>query len=247
MVPWGHGLLGVVTSNIATKHMDYDYVGVLRQSGTEMWGDLMQFVPELLAALLVLLIGWLVADILKGLVKKLFSTFKVNEALDAAGVDELTKRAGYPLKAGAFVGGLVKWFVIAVFFVVALDILNLDQVTFFVRDVVLGFLPKVIVAVLILLVAMLVAKFASEAVAAGVRFGGTHEPTFFKNLTYYAIVTFAVLAALNQVDIAPELVQTLFTGIVFALALGLGLAFGLGGKEAAGRYINKMTEKNSNQ
>lgn len=223
--------------------MDYAVFASLEQATAQLWSELLVFAPLLLVALLVLLIGWIIADILRGVVKKTFQTFKLNEALDAAGLGTLTERAGYPLAAGALVGGLVKWFVVSVFAIVALDILGLHEVTQFVRDVVLGYLPQVIVAVLILLSATLLAKFASEAVAAGIRVGGTHEPTFFKNLTYYAIVTFAVLAALNQLSIAPELVQMLFAGVVFALALALGLAFGLGGREAAAKYLEELTEK----
>lgn len=222
--------------------MDYGVFGSLEASTQTLWGGVTAYVPSLVLAILVLIAGWIVAGILKGVVIKFFKVFKLNEALDKAGLDTLTERAGHKLNAGGFMGSLVKWFVIAVFFVAALDIVGLNQVTFFIRDVVLGYLPKVIVAVLILMVAMVVAKAASGAVAAAIRAGGTHKPEFFEKLTYYAIIVFAALAALNQLEIAPELVQTLFMGIVFALALALGLSFGLGGKEAAGRYIDGMTK-----
>jgi small-conductance mechanosensitive channel len=224
--------------------MDYNVFNTLGESTNSLWGAVTMYVPSVLLALLVLIIGWIVAGMLKGAVMKFFKVFKLNEALDAAGLDTLTERAGHKLNAGYFMGTLVKWFVIAVFFVAALDILGLNQVTFFIRDVVLGYLPKVIVAVLILMVAMIVAKAASGAVAAAIRAGGTHQPVFFEKLTYYSIVTFAVLAALNQLEIAPELVQTLFMGVVFALALALGLSFGLGGKDAAARYIDDLTKHN---
>jgi small-conductance mechanosensitive channel len=223
--------------------MGYDLVGTIRGTTYDMGADLASFLPELLTALLVLVAGFLVGGILKSFVVRLFKTFKVNEALDAAGVDELTKRAGYPLKAGEFVGALVKWFVILVFFVAALDILGLSQVTSFFRDDVLGYLPNVIVAVLILMVAMLVAKVASETVSAAIQASGVHNPTIFRKLTYYSIITFAVMAALNQLGIAEEMVTTLFTGMVFALSLALGLAFGLGGKETAGKMLQKLTDK----
>lgn len=198
-----------------------------------------------LVALIVLVVGWVIAGILRGVTIKLFKAFKVNEALDAAGLDKLTERAGHKLNAATFMGTLVKWFVIAVFFVAALDIVGLNDVTYFIRDVVLGYLPKVIVSVLILMVALIVAKAASGGVASAIRASGTHKPDFFEKLTYYAILTFAALAVLNQLEIAPELVQTLFMGIVFALSLALGLSFGLGGKDAAGRYIDGMTKNKS--
>lgn len=220
--------------------MDRNIFGSLEMSFRSLYGDLLYFLPEILLALLVLIVGWLIAGSLKHIVERIFKTLKVNEALDAAGVDALAKKAGYPLKAGEFVGALIKWFVIIVFFIAALDILSLDQVTIFFRDVVLGYLPKVIVAVLILLVAMVVANVSSTSVAAGARAAGFGAAAMLGTVTRYAIILFAVLAALSQLEIAPELVQTLFTGIIFAASLAFGLAFGLGGKESAGKYITKM-------
>jgi hypothetical protein len=206
-----------------------------------MWGDVITFMPMLLTALLVLIVGWIIGGVLKGVVQTVFKRMKVNEALDAAGVDVLTERAGYKLKAGLFVGTLVKWFVIAVFFVAALDILRLNEVTAFVREVVLGYLPNVIVAVLILIAASIVANLASAAVVSAVRAAQMKSAELFGKIAYYAIVTFAVLAVLNQLKIAPELVQMLFAGLVFASALALGLAFGLGGRETAAQYLERMT------
>lgn len=220
--------------------MGGNIIETLEVSFRSLWNDVLQFLPELLLAIIVLIIGWLIGGALKHVVERVFKTLKVNEALDAAGVDKLAQRAGYPLKAGQFVGALVKWFVIIVFFIAALDILNMDQVTVFFRDVVLGYLPKVIVAVLILLVAMVVANVASASVVAGARAAGFSSADMLGSIARYSIIVFAVLAALSQLEIAPELVQTLFMGIVFAASLAFGLAFGLGGKEQAGKYLERI-------
>lgn len=222
--------------------MTYNVFGSLQNSSELVSGDAGTFMPFLVAALVIVL-GWLIAGSLRELTIKLFTTLKVNEALDVAGLDKLAERAGHTLDAGKFVGSLVKWFVITIFFVAALDIVGLNEVTTFFRDVVLNYLPKVIVAVLILIVAVLVAKVASETVASAVEASGTHEPDFFKKLTYYAILMFAVLAALNELEIASALIETLFMGLIFGLALAFGLAFGLGGKDAASKYLGRMGKK----
>lgn len=222
--------------------MNNDILSTLGFSFQALWAQVVQFVPELIVALIVLIIGWILANILKQIVERIFDKLKVNAALDAAGVERLTEKAGVPLKAGVFVGTLVKWFVILVFFVAALDVVGLPDVTFFIRDVVLGYLPRVIVAVLILLVAVVVADVAGSSARAAARAADVHGAEFFGRLAYYAIVVFAVLAALSQLQIAPELIQTLFMGVVFAVSLALGLSFGLGGRDAASRYINKMTD-----
>lgn len=223
--------------------MNYELMGSLEQTSTMFWGQAMSFVPMVFTALLVIIIGWLIAGLLKGAVQRVFTQFKINEALGAAGLDALAARAGHTMKAGDLIGMLVKWFVLTVIFVVALDILRLQEVTFFLRSVVLDYLPNVIVAVLILFGSLIVAKVASEAVGTAVRASGVDNPLLFQRIAYYAIITFAVLAAVNQLRIAEELVQTLFMGIVFALSLSLGLAFGLGGREAAAKLIDRVSKK----
>lgn len=225
--------------------MNTDWVQVLQYSFQSLWIEVVSFLPQFLFALLILVVGWIVGGVLKHVIEKIFSTLKVNQLLDAAGVDQLAERAGYKLNAGTFVGSLVKWFVIVVFFVAALDVLNLDQVTVFFRDEVLGYLPQVIVAVLILFGAMIVANMLHKSVEAGARAAGFRSAELLGNVARYAIILFAVLAALSQLQIAPNLVEMLFAGFVFAASLALGLAFGLGGRDAASRYVDSVTTKGS--
>jgi len=223
--------------------MNPNFISSLEQTVEFMSGQVMISLPMIVAALLVLVVGWILANFAKSLIVTVFTRLQINRLLDNAGVDKLTDRAGYKLDAGYFVGTLVKWFILIVAFVVALDILRLQQVSFFLQDVVLNYLPNVIVAVLILFGALIVAKVASEAVGAALRASGVVKAMFLQQVAYYAIIFFAVLAALNQLQIAQELVQMLFAGIVFATALAFGLAFGLGGREAASRYIDTVTRK----
>lgn len=216
---------------------------VLQYSFQALWVEVVSFLPQLVVALLILIVGWIVGGVCKHIIESIFKTLKVNNLLNAAGVDTLAERAGYRLNAGVFVGTLVKWFIIIVFFVAALDVLNLDQVTFFLQDVVLGYLPKVIVAVLVLFGSMIVANVAHTSVVAAARAAGFGSADLLGNFARYSIIVFAVLAALNQLQIAPELVQMLFGGFVFAASLALGLAFGLGGRDAASKYIDNMSKR----
>jgi len=202
--------------------------------------------PQVVVALLLLVVGWVIGNIFKKVMVRVFKMFNVDAALDAAGVDVLTKKAGYELDSGAFVGSLVKWFVIIIFFVAALDILNLDQATAFLSQIVLGYLPLVIVSVLILFGGVILAGIVEKVVAASVRVSSIGSAHLLSKFAYYAIIVFTVLAALNQLNIAPELVQTLFAGLVFGAALAFGLAFGLGGREAAAHYLKHLTGAKSN-
>jgi hypothetical protein len=166
---------------------------------------------------------------------------KVDHALRSAGVEEIVNRAGYSLNSGAFVGALVKWFVIIVFLVASLSILNLGQVTLFLQLGLLPFLARVIVAVLIIIVAAVIAQVAQGVVAGAARAAGVTSAGFAGTVAKWAIWVFAILAALDQLGVTPFL-QTLFTGVVVALSLAFGLAFGLGGQEAASRFIERQRE-----
>lgn len=223
--------------------MRTNWFQLLQYSFESLWVQVANVLPAVIIALVLVIAGWIVGAILQRVIERVFAALNINSLLDAAGVDTLTKRAGYRLNAGAFVGGLVKWFVIIVFFVAALDVLQLEQVMVFFRDVVLGYLPRVIVAVLILFGAMIVANVVAKSVVAGARAAGFGAADMLGSFARYAIIVFAVLAALTQLEIAPELVQMLFAGFVFALSLGFGLAFGLGGRDTANRYIERISRR----
>ena len=224
--------------------MQADWTQILNYSFQTIWVEFISVAPKILVALLILIAGWIIASLLKQVTERVFKTLKVDSALNAAGVDVLSRKTGYSLNSGAFVGTLVKWFVIIVFFVAALDVLNLEQATAFLSAVALGYLPKVIVAVLILLGGFILASFTEKIVVAGVKATDVTSPGILGKFAHYAIVIFTVLAALNQLEIAPELVQMLFAGLVFGCSLSFGLAFGLGGKEAAANYLRRLSNHN---
>lgn len=218
------------------------WADVLTQSFQNLLYGMVAFIPNLLAAVIIFVVGWLIGAGLGKVVAQIVNSVRVDQALRAAGVDRVVERAGFSLNSGAFLGMLVKWFFIIVFLVAALDVLQLTEVTIFLRAVVLGYLPQVIVAVLILLVAAVVAEAAQRVVAGSAAAAHLKSANFLGTVSRWAIWVFAILAALDQLGVTP-FVQTLFTGVVVALALAFGLSFGLGGQQAAARYIEKMNEQ----
>ncbi len=214
---------------------------ILATTVQRMWIDIVSIMPSILVALVLLLLGWIVGGGLAKIVAQLVDTLKIDAALRSAGVDKVVDKTGYKMNAGGFLGGLVKWFVIAIFLVAALEVLKLTQVTAFLSQIVFFYMPQVIVAVLILLIAAVLADFTSNLVVGAAKAADIGSPYFVGSVARWAIWIFAILAALDQLSVASAFVQTLFTGIVVSISLALGLSFGLGGRDAAARYIDRVS------
>ena len=215
---------------------------VLSVSFRNLWLGVVDFVPNLIVAIIILLVGWGIGVLFSRVVSQIIKAIKVDEGLRRAGVEDFLARGGLSLNSGAFLGGLVRWFILLVFLIGAFEVLGLSQVTSFLRDI-LDYLPQVIVAVLILIAAGMVADAMKSIVLSSAKSAEVSSAGFLATVTKWVIWIFAILVALSQLGIAAGFVQTIFTGLVVALSLGLGLAFGLGGQEAASRVIEKVSKE----
>ncbi len=216
------------------------WADVLSQSFQGLFYGLVAFIPNLVIAIIIFIVGWLVGVGLGRVVAQVINALRVDQALRSTGIEQLLSRAGFELSSGRFLGFLVKWFFIIVFLVASLDVLKLTTVNLFISDVVLGYLPQVIVAALILLVAAVVAEAVERVVIGSAKAASLRSAGFIGKVTRYAIWIFALLAALAQLNVATAFVQTLFTGVVIAVSLAVGLAFGLGGQASAARYLEHL-------
>ena len=216
------------------------WADVLSQSFQNLFYGLVAFIPNLVIAIVIFVVGWLIGIGIGRVVRQIVDSLRIDQALRSTGLERLLARAGFQLSSGKFLGFLVEWFFIIVFLVAALDVLHLTTVNLFISEVVLGYLPQVIVAVLILLVAAVIAEAAERVVAGSARAASLHAAGLLGKVTRYAIWIFALLAALAQLNVATAFVQTLFTGVVIAVSLALGLAFGLGGQASAARYLEHL-------
>lgn len=215
---------------------------VYTSSLQNLWVGVIQFLPNVFFAALIFIIGWVIASIAMRLIEQIVSSLKVDEALKGAGLEEMIHRAGYKLNTGFFLGALIKWFIVIAFLIASLEKLGFTQVNIFLQEVVLLYLPQVIAAVLIIIVAAVIAEAAQSVVVGAARAANLKSAHFAGTVTRWAIWIFALLAALNQLSVASVFVQTFFTGFVVAVSLALGLAFGLGGQDAAKHYIEKMRD-----
>lgn len=209
------------------------------------WMTVMMYLPAAFIALVLFGLGFVLGSIAGKVVRQVVLRLKIDRALHQAGLDVVSEKAGFHITVAGFLDGLVKWFIILAFTVAATNVLGLEQVTTLLSGV-LTYIPKVVVAVLILVIAVLFGDFIGRLVEHSVKATGIHQAGFVSVIARWSIIIIAgILPALTQLEIAGPLVQTLFAGIVFALSLAIGLSFGLGGKEAAARFLEKISRKDN--
>ncbi|MBU0707465.1 hypothetical protein KKG41_03775, partial [Patescibacteria group bacterium] len=227
-----------------------DWGDVLVSSLQDIWRSFINFLPSLIGALLILIIGWYIAIVVEKIVVRVLRIVWIDNALKRIGIKDSFEKAGLKLNIAKAGGFLVKWFLFIVFIISASEILNLNQVTEFLNSIV-AYIPNVIVAVIVLLLGVLFANFAQHVIKKAVSAADLLSANFLATVAKWAILVFSILAALVQLKVAAGLLQTLFTGIVAMLALAGGLAFGLGGREKAKDVLDKVhkdiTDRGSNK
>jgi len=214
-------------------------IEILVASLQTIWLSVIGFLPTLLAALIVFIVGWLIAIFLGKVVNKLIKTSKLDSLLQKLGFERALAKAKLKLDSGRFFEELVKWFFVIVFLMAATDILGLSQVTLFLNTILL-YLPNVVVAAIVLLIAVIVGNFMYKVVKASADTAGLASSTVVGAIVRWAILIFGFVIALSQLGIASNLLQTIVIGLIAMIALAGGLAFGLGGKDMAARILEKL-------
>lgn len=217
----------------------YEYTttwDIFLESFDKLWINVAGFLPRFVLAVLVFFVGWLIAIALGKLAWHIVKFLQLDRGLESAGFKQVWERSGYQLDTGKFFYELVKWFVVIGFLMIATDILGLTKVTDFLGSVV-SYLPNVFVAAIILIIGVLVARFAEHAVRGSVRAAQLHSANFLGTITRWIILIFAFLAALQRLEVLDYLFPAAITAIFAALALAFGLAFGLGGRDHADEWL----------
>ncbi|MBI5530372.1 MAG: hypothetical protein HY918_02620 [Candidatus Doudnabacteria bacterium] len=219
--------------------MDYPtYQAVVVNALSDLYSKTLTYLPNLVAAIIVLIIGWLLAIFLSKLIIKVLETIKIDQLANQLGLQNLGQKMEKKLSLAAFGGWLVKWFFFLGSFIAAADILGLNEVSTFLYQGVLSYAGQVIVAMVILLLGILAANFFAGIVSSAVKASGLHKGDTLGTLTKWIIVVFSVITALSQLQIATAFLQDLFRAVVAMLAIAGGLAFGLGGKDHAKKVLD---------
>lgn len=205
-----------------------------------LWYKVLGYLPNIVAAIIILILGWLVAIFLGKLVHKILVTIKVDHFADRLGLDMLSRRSGRRLTISGLGQWLVKWFILIGVFVAATEILGLSQVSNFLYGTVFPYFGDVIIAVAILLVGLIAASFLADIVKATLMSAEQKSANALAAVTRWAIIIMTVLTALAQLKVQTQFIENLFTAIVAMIAIAGGIAFGLGGKDHAKKILDAV-------
>jgi len=193
-------------------------------------------IPKVIGFAVILIIGWIIASLIAAAVAALLRAVKFNDLAQRSGLSSFVQKTGIRTDAAGTLATIAKWFVRLIVLVVAFDALGLPAVSQVLQQLLL-WIPNLVVALVVLVLAGLAANAVHGLVRGATAQAGVGNPDLLANLARGAIWAFAIVIAVNQLGIATTLVNTLFMATVGAVALALGLAFGLGGRETAGLIV----------
>ena len=196
------------------------------------------FIPKLIGFLVILLVGWIVASVVSKAVTFLLRKIGFDRLSERIGLSRLEQRMGLRMDAAGVLGKVVYWFIFLIFLVPAVDSLGLTAVSNILNQVI-AYIPNVFVAIVVLFLGTLAATFVADLVRGATASTNMGNPNMYAAIARWAILGFVAIIALEQLQIAPALLNELFGAIVAAAALAFGLAFGLGGRETAQRLLNR--------
>jgi hypothetical protein len=196
------------------------------------------FIPRLVGFLVILLVGWLIAMLVSKALTLLLRKVGFDRMSERIGLIRFEQRMGVKMDSAGILGKIVYWFILLIFLVPAADALGLPAVSNILNQLV-AYIPNVFVAILVLFLGALAGIVVADLVRGATASARMGNPTLFATIARFAIIGFAALIALEQLQIAPALINELFGGLIAAAAIAMGLAFGLGGQETARKWLNR--------
>lgn len=193
-------------------------------------------IPKILGFAIIVVVGWIVSSLVVKAIAAVLRTIKFNEMAQRSGFAGFVRKMGANTDSAGMIGIAAKWFIRLVTLVVAFDALGLPAVSDVLRQLLL-WLPNVVVALVVLVIAGLAANALSKLVQGAAAEGGLKSPDLLAKVASGLVWAFGIVVAVNQIGIATTLINTLFMAVVGALALALGLSFGLGGRDTASQIV----------
>jgi len=220
-----------------------DWLDITIDSLKNVWQGFIDFMPRLIGALILFIIGWIISVAIGKLIAEILRKIKFNRVFEKGGWKSALEKAEIKVDASGFIGSIIKWVLMVVFLAASIEILGFVQLTGFLRDV-LNYLPNVVVAAFIFVIAVIIADILEKVVRAAVEGIKVGYGQIVGAIVRWSIWIFAILAILSQLRIEAagwivNLINIAFIGIVAMVAI----AFGLGGKEVAAEILQNAKNK----
>ena len=209
----------------------------------DLWMGFIDFIPNLIGAIIVFLIGWLISIAIGKLIAEILKKIKFNRIFEKGGWKTAMEKADIKVDASAFIGAIIKWVLVIVFLAASVEILGFKELTYFLTGDVLPFLPNVVVAAFIFVVAVIIADILEKIVKAAVEGTKVGYGQLVGVIVKWSIWIFAIFAILLQLGIAESLIKIIIQGIVGLIVIAGGIAFGLGGKDVAGEIMQDLRNR----
>ena len=218
------------------------FLDTLMASFRDAFAMILSAIPRIVGFIIIVAIGWFVSSLIAKGITGLLRVIRFDELMQKSGLADFMNKMGTGIDSVGIVAGVVKWIVRVVVLLVAFDTLGLPAVSDVMRQLLL-WLPNLVVAIFVLFIGGIAARALGNIVRGATAEGGFSNPETLSNVARTAVWSFAVVIAINQLGIATNLINTLFTGFVGALAIALGLAFGLGGRDLASRTLENWYDQ----
>ncbi len=207
-----------------------------------IWQSIIEDSPPFFWAGVVFLVGVLIAQWMAALAEGFLNKIKLNQILKRLGTEDALAKIDSRLNAPKFFGGMVKWFFIILFLMISSDVAGMYQLSKFLEGII-NYFPNIFISALIFLIALFLTDFSQKVVIGTLEEEKITYSRFFGKAIRWTIWLFAILAILYQLQITPSLILAVFIGMVATVALALGIAFGLGGKDFAAKILKELEEK----
>ena len=219
-----------------------DWYAVTVNALFNLWDSFLNFIPALAGALIVFIVGWLISAGVGRLIADILKRARFNQIFERGNWKSALDKAELNVDPAGFIGAIVKWVLVIVFLLAAVEILGLTQFAIFLQSV-LAYLPNVIVAALSFAVAVIIADITEKILRAAAESAQFSHGGVIGAIVKWSIWIFAIIAILTQLGVATDLLQTLFTGLVALIVIAGGIAFGLGGKDTAAGLLQDAVRK----
>jgi hypothetical protein len=215
---------------------------VLLEPARTVLSQIGKFLIDALLVIIILIIGWIISRLVKAIITKSLRTVKLDELSDSIGLDGLLEKGGITYSLSELIGVICYWLSLLVTFMVAINAVGLTIAAELLNKVVL-YIPNVIAAIFILILGMFMATVLRNIVLTAANNAGLSQTKLLSKVVETIVIAFAIFVALEQLQIGIRITELTLSIVLGAVGLGFALAFGLGCKEIAGKFVSELIEK----